>query len=128
MLEVADKVIAGIKTVREIARKIENAELLNQVADLMGDSADLKMEIAELKSEIIGLRNENTDLKRKKDIRAKVEIRNGACYLTEPVPGYNEGPFCPICLETEGILVNVGRRTGGQFYCVNCKRYLPRAK
>ena len=50
MLEVADKVIDGIKTVREIASKIENAELLNQVADLMGDSADLKMEIAEANS------------------------------------------------------------------------------
>ena len=95
-----DNVISGIKTVRDIAKRIENAELLTQIAELMISSADLKMEIAEIK-------DENTALKRNDDLRSKMEVRDKLLYLIEPVPGYGEGPFCPICFEKENILINV---------------------
>jgi len=72
MLEVADKVLAGVKAVREIAKKIHDVELLSRIADLMGDSADLKMEMAELKAEIIRVRDENDALKRHRIVLPKI--------------------------------------------------------
>ena len=123
MLEIADKVIDGIKTVRDIAKRLENAELLSRVADLVSAGADLKLETAELKAQIIGLMDENAALKRKADIRANMTVRDRVCYPITPIPGYGNGPFCPLCLEKEGVLIELGP---GQFsgrICTNCEKY-----
>jgi hypothetical protein len=121
MLEIADKVIDGIKTLRDIAKRIENAELHSRFADLMMASADLKMEMAELKAEIFHLRQENAALKRKADLRSKMQVKDRLLYATEPIPGYDGGPFCPLCFEKEGILVNVWESTMG-WYCPQCEK------
>jgi hypothetical protein len=121
MLEIADKVIDAIKLLRETAKKMQNAELQGQIADLMVASADLKLEMVELKAEVLTVREENTALKKKSDLRAKMELRGNICYLKEPVPGYNNGPFCPICLETDGILVNIWESTLG-WSCPHCRK------
>ncbi len=109
-----DNVISGIKTVRDIAKRIENAELLTQIAELMMSSADLKTEIAEIKEE-------NTTLKRGVDLRSKIEVKMNVLYLTEDVAGYNRGPFCPICFEKESYLINIW--TGpASWSCKNCQK------
>lgn len=122
MLEIADKVIDGIKAVRDVAKRIENAELQNQIADLIGNTADLKMEIAELKVEIIKLREENTSLKRKTDLRSKLRVENGAYYLNEKIDGYNQGPFCTLCHEKDSLLINVHHTSAG-WHCPNCDKF-----
>lgn len=121
MLEIADKVIEGIKAAREIAKRIENAELQSQMADLVMHTADLKMEMAELKSEIVTLRDENAAMKRKADLRSMMRVQENVLYLTEEVPGYNRGPFCPICFEKEDNMINVWNAAYGGWYCPNCK-------
>ena len=122
MLEIADKVIDGIKAVREIARRIQNAELQSQIANLMVSSADLKMEIADLKSEILRLREENSTLKKKADLRAKMRVEKRMLYPREEIPGYGSGPFCPICFEKDGYLLTLWQnRTTGRWLCDNCK-------
>lgn len=121
MLEIADKVIEGIKLLRETAKKMQNAELQGQIADLLLSSADLKLEMAELKADVLKVREENAELKRKNDLRANVEMRGNLAYLKAPVPGYNQGPFCPICLETDGKLINIWESTLGWF-CPHCKK------
>ena len=119
MLEYADKVIDGIKKLREIAKKIESAELQGQIADLMLASADMKLEMADLKSEMFKVQEENARLKRKADIRGNIEMRGNHIFLTNPMPGYNQGPFCPICFETNEILVNIWESMTG-WHCPHC--------
>ena len=124
MLEIADKVIDGIKAIREIAKRIENAELQNQIADLLMSSADLKMEIADLKSEILGLREENATLKKKADLRAKMRVEDRLLYPKEEIPGYGPGPFCPICFEKDGYLITAHKSPHlSGWNCNNCKNY-----
>ena len=123
MLEIADRVIDGIKTVREISKRIQDAELHNQIADLITNTADLKMEIAELKSAIIELREENNTLQRKKTLREKMKVQNRLLYLNEDVPGYNQGPFCPLCFEKDTLVINLGGPYPPTqcWCCPNCK-------
>jgi len=121
MLEVMDKVFKGAKALRDLAKKIENVELQNEIADLIGNTADLKLEVAQLKSELIDLKNENAALKTRADVRGRIVIKDRLCYMTEPLEGYNEGPFCPICFEKDGILINVWESTLG-YCCPNCDK------
>jgi len=123
MLEIADKVIDGIKAIREIAKRTENAELLSQIADLIMSSADLKMEVADLKSEVLRLREENAALRKRADLRAKMrQQENGLLVPTEEIPGYGLGPFCPVCFEKEGYLIRPQEGRVGIWFCHNCKQ------
>ena len=123
MLEAIDKVIAGIKVLRDIAEKTKNAELRNTIADLQMASADLKLEVVELKSEIVRVRDESEALKRKRDLRSKMRIDGNLCYLTQPIPGYDEGPFCPVCVEVDGLLIPMYyHRHTDSYSCPHCAR------
>jgi hypothetical protein len=116
-------VIDGIKAIRDVAKRIENAELQNHIAELMMSSADLKMEMAELKSDIVRLREENAALRKSADLRAKMHVKDGLLYPTEEIPGYGPGPFCPVCFEKDGHLIAPLIRYG-KWHCYNCKQYV----
>jgi hypothetical protein len=124
VMEIADRVIDAVKGLRDIARKIENAELQNRIGDLMNASADIKMEMAELKSENIRLRDENAMLKRKRELRAGMRVEEGVLFPLVPIPGYGDGPFCPLCLEKDGLLLHVLKydRTK-RWYCPHCEKH-----
>ncbi|MCL2645799.1 MAG: hypothetical protein FWD61_02205 [Phycisphaerales bacterium] len=124
MFEIADKVIDGIKLLRETTKKMQNAELQGQIADLMLASADMKLEMVELKAKILKVREENAELKRTNDLRANIEIREkNHVYLKSPILGYNQGPFCPICLEIDGKLINIWESSMG-WCCPHCEKNL----
>jgi hypothetical protein len=122
MLEIADKVVDGIKAIREIAKRIENAELQSHIADLMMSSADLKMEVAELKSNILQLREENAAVKKRAELRARMRVENGLLVPIEEIPGYGRGPFCPVCFEKEGYLIAPQISGVDRRFCFNCKQ------
>ncbi|MBN2582536.1 MAG: hypothetical protein JXL80_05665 [Planctomycetes bacterium] len=107
VLGLAGGLVAGLKKLSELAKKLHNAELHDLVANLTLQGAELKMKLAELQSENSDLRSRVDDLARKADIRSKVESRDGLYYLTQRIEGYGKGPFCPTCLDQDGQLISL---------------------
>jgi hypothetical protein len=123
MLEVADKVIEGVKAIREIAQKLHDADLQNQIADLLNNSANLKLELAEQKAELLNLRTENEDLKRGRDLRQRLIRKDSVLQLIAPDPFYGDGPFCPICFENTSKLMQVFANPNTRTWvCPNCAK------
>jgi len=114
MLEVADKVIDGIKAAREVAKQVKNAELQSQMADLVSATADLKMETADLKAEILSLREENERLKRDLELRQNLEYFHNAYWLRRD-DGTFEGPFSPRPWELKDRMVRMKYNQQGHF-------------
>ncbi len=107
MFEALDRLITGLKTVRDVAQRMHDVELLSALADLTLDSAQLKADTATVREENTKLREEVEQLRRQADIRSKVEIKDGMYHLTEPISGYSQGPFCTRCLDSDGKLVTL---------------------
>ncbi len=102
-----DNVITGVKQLREIARKLENAELLATIADLQLDAVGLKSDMLTLRDENLALRQQNEELRRQADVRSKIESRDGIYYATETIKGYGDGPFCHRCMDQYGDLMGL---------------------
>lgn len=110
VLDAIDRLIGGIKKLRELSQKLKNAEMHDLIADLMLQGAELKMKTAELQSENLELRRSMDELRQKVDIRSKVEFRDGLYYLAQPIHGYGEGPFGPTCFDEDGLLISLTKR------------------
>lgn len=123
MLEIADKVIEGVKAVREIARRMENAELLNKIADLIINAADLKLEQAQQKTELLRLQSEIERMKQTDDLRKRLVRKNGVLHLAEPDAFYGDGPFCALCFENTSKLMQVfANHDLRTWVCPNCAK------
>jgi len=109
ILDIANVIVAGVKKVREVAQKVHDADLQAAIADLMVNASNLKTELADLRDENLQLRSQIEKLAKKADIRAKLMCRDGLYYLTKPVQGYSQGPFCPVCMDDRGVPVTLKR-------------------
>lgn len=107
-----ENIYSTLRRAKEISDHIKNA-------DLLGVLADLKFQISNLKEEVVRLREENVNLRVQKNLRAKVFFRDGLYYLSEPVPGLSQGPFCPTCWENRATLITLERT---QRWCNICNR------
>jgi len=136
MMGVLDDVWDKVKRAYELSRKIKDVKLRELIAELRIDVVSLKEEQVALREQNVQFRQRIEDLQRVSDIRSKVERRGNFYYLTEPIPGYGEGPFCLTCLDVEGKLVSMhsgtqkARRAGTlreetYWRCGNCQRKLP---
>lgn len=123
MFEVVNNVIEGLRKIREVSQRIQNAELQNLVADLMINAADLRIELAQAKEDNIKLREEIADIKRRRDLRSNIEYRGTLVYLKTLLPGYPDGPFCPCCLENEGKLHIMWEDQFAGWHCTNAKAH-----
>ena len=107
MIEAVDRLITGLKAVRDVAQRMHDVELQRALADVILDSAQLKADMATLREENTSLREEVGQLRRQADMRSKIEIRDGMYYLTEPIGGYPQGPFCTRCFDSDGKLITL---------------------
>jgi cell division protein FtsB len=116
--------IAG--KLRQLSKKVEDAEFKMLLADLSGDLADAKLELANLKVELATLTTENADLRKK--LSAKVEgkprLDKGA-YVFEGEEGY----FCTACLDVRNQRVRVTElppsfKRLGTWQCPSCQAVL----
>ena len=105
MFEALDRLITGLKTVRDVAQRMHDAEMSSAVADLTLNSAQLKADAATVREENTRLREEVEQLRRQEDLRSKVQIKDYMYYLSEPVSGYSRGPFCTRCFDSDGKLI-----------------------
>jgi len=114
--------IALVSKLRDIAKKIDQAEMHNLLADLSNELADAKMAMVELKEQIVTLSEENRLLKEiRLDEREKPIGVKWGCYRFEG----EEGLFCTACYDTKGQKIRVSRIAAGRYrQCPVCKATL----
>lgn len=100
-------IFAKVKKAYELSREIQNVELKEVIADLKSDVVNLKEELSKAQKERLRLEKELEKLRKERDLRSKLEYKNGLYYLSEPVEGLSEGPFCPTCWEDEEKTITV---------------------
>ncbi len=128
VMSILSVAITTVQKLREVAKKIKDAEVNNLIADLNMALADLKMQFVTLQEENMKLRGELQQAREQTDFRKKVSLRKGLYYLTEAVEGRPEGPYCPQCFDAENKLILVkevrgGYRQLGNRQCAKCKTY-----
>lgn len=126
MIEVVQAIQTSIEIVgklRELSRKVGDADFKMLLADLSSELGDAKLEAANLKSELAGLRQENNDLKQRLEQRD-----NGKPIFTDAVYKFEgeEGAFCTSCFDTGQRKIRVRELTGaikafGKYECPSCK-------
>ncbi len=130
VMSILSTAIATVQKLREVSEKIKDAETNNLIADLNIALADLKMQFVTLREENMQLRKELQQAREQMDFRSKVVLKEGLYFLTEPVEGRPEGPYCPNCLDAEDKLILVTKVQGpfrdlGNLRCPKCKNFYP---
>lgn len=128
VMSILSVAITAAQKLREVAKKSKDGETNNLIADLNMALVDLKMQCVTLQEENMHLRRELQQAREQTDFRKKVSLRDGLYYLTEPVEGRPEGPYCPHCLDAERKLILVKEVVGpsrqhGNRQCAKCKTY-----
>jgi uncharacterized protein involved in exopolysaccharide biosynthesis len=87
------------KTVADIAKKIDNSELIRAIADLNLEMANANLRMAELTSQLTEFKEENIQLKRTiRELQEASKEENQLILESDLYYKQNdEGPFCPHC-------------------------------
>lgn len=112
--------IAG--KLRELSKKIQDAEFSMLLADLSCNLADAKLEVAELKQQIATLKEQN--LKQAEQLANRQAAKpklSDSCYAFDE----EEGLFCTNCWDTKEQKVRVTAlprdfRAFGKWRCPSC--------
>lgn len=99
------EIMNAIKTLRDAAEKIKNADMIAQIADISIRLAEVKTEVAKLMEEKLKLAGQLDEFIKLSNIRAKLILRDNAYYSSEPIEGLGTGPFCVACFHREGKIV-----------------------
>jgi hypothetical protein len=126
-MEVIESIQAAISVVsklRELSKKLENAEIKMLIADLSNDLADAKLHAANVKSEMADLKAELTDIKQQALLRssAKPRFDDGGYHFEG-----EDGHFCTGCYDSKGQKIRLSRMARdfevfGKWECPVCKK------
>jgi cell division protein FtsB len=112
------------KTVMDVAKKVDNAELIKAIADLTLEMANANLGMAELTNQLAETKLENTQLKQKiKELEEgtkpnQLQLGKDKLYYSEQ----NEGPFCPHCHNQGERSLLTQFSIGEESYrCVKCR-------
>lgn len=126
MIEAVQALQTSIEIVgklRELSKKVGDADFKMLLADLSSELGEAKLEAANLKSELAALREENSGLKQRLERRDNDKpIYTDAVYKFEG----EEGAFCTSCFDIGQRKVRVRELTGpfqafGKYECPSCK-------
>jgi len=126
MIEAVQAIQSSIEIVgklRELSKRVGDADFKMLLADLSNELGDAKLEAANLKAEVAVLREENRELK------ARLEQRESATpRLVDSVYRFEgvDGNFCTACFDVSQRRVRVRQLTGaftafGKWECPSCK-------
>ena len=126
MIEVVQSIQSSIEIVgklRELSKKVGDADFKMFLADLSSDLGDAKLEAANLKAELALLREENAAL------HERIERREaGKPILDDSVYCFadDDGHYCTSCFDVKQRKVRVKLLTGpftafGKWECPACK-------
>jgi hypothetical protein len=109
-------VIDNVKEVADLIKKIGDVELYRKIVELEG-------EIIELTKTNRELEEKNVDLKKKLEIKSKMEFKKPFYFM-----GDDKQPYCPLCWESVQKAIHlVGPETGPYkskpwYSCPNCEK------
>ena len=115
-----DNALSLVRRLREVGKKIEEAELRNVLADLSIELSEAKTVIATLQLEMLQLRQKNSELEeRLSDQREKPSVKWG-CYVFDDDPNL----YCPACYDTRGRKHLTTRKSTRERVCSVCRTSL----
>jgi hypothetical protein len=127
-LSTASQAIKFANDLRLIDKEVSQAELKLKVADLTGTLADLKMILTEARSDATEKDEEITRLKGLQRRLADDTIElYGYRYRKRTdgkPPGATGNPFCDVCLQKDGLLIETAHVHGTgiqELRCPNCQ-------
>jgi hypothetical protein len=117
------------KTVMDVAKKTDNAELIRAIADLNLEMATANLGMADLTNQLAELKQENIQLKGK--IRELEESAKPERQLSIGEDGFyydaiGDGPFCTGCFDGKGKTIRLQLEsppftTFGKYKCPSCR-------
>ena len=118
-----DNALKLVQRLKEVSKKVREAEIRNLLADLSNELADVKLSAASLKNEIAELKNENQGLKDQLVAKSSSKPRTKwGCYYFEDDD--EKRLYCPACYDTKGQR-NLTSRVDSKFRrCNVCKAEL----
>lgn len=123
IVAVLQSAIESVGKLRELSKKVEEADFKMLVADLSCDLANAKLEAAHLKIELSNLTDENAELRNRLNTReTKMPSVSEGVYIFEG----EDGHYCTACFDVHGRMVRLAS-TPSQFQhlvrwqCPACK-------
>lgn len=110
--------LGAVKTISEIAKNVNNVELIQKVIDLQSAIMEMQRDLQLLQTERHALTEEIRDLKEERTIRTSLEYANHV-YWRRDESGTLAGPFCTTCWDASKQLVRLTYLSEGTFYECN---------
>jgi gas vesicle protein len=119
------------KTAVEVAKKIDNAELIRAIADLTLEMANANLGVADLTNQLAELKQENGQLKgkiRELEESAKPERQLSIGEDGFYYGGFGDGPFCTGCFDKNGKTIRLQLEKSefkffGKYKCPGCNQH-----
>ena len=112
-----DRSIGLVKRLREISKKVSEAEFKNLLADLSNELADAKLKIASLKEQLVTQAEEISELKRTASNASPKPSVQWDCYKFEG----EDGLYCTGCYDSKGLKSRTNRLNTKFRLCPVCK-------
>ena len=117
--------VDATKKLRELSKKVADADIKMALADLADSLGDAKLATAELKGKLAAANEENRELREQLNARSidQLEFRDGLYYL-----GSDPHPFCTACWDKHKQKIRLSRmpedfRIAGEWVCPACKAH-----
>ena len=112
-----------IKEALDFAKKAKNAELAEKLINLYQDFISLSEANQELRLQNKELAERITEMNKRQDIAHRLRFVNleGIYYLKKD-DGSEDGPFCGVCWDVDGMLVHKSRAGGIHLSCEYCSK------
>lgn len=110
-----------LKDVVTLAKKAENHELNEKVADLQGRFLDIQMQLIDLTNENQNLKQQVSERERETEIGKDLVYQESVYWLRKPEG--RDGPYCPNCWDAQRKLIRlIPGATRGTYSCGVCKQ------
>lgn len=108
--------LESVKRLRDISKKVKNAEIMAIIAELTDQLSDAKFELASLKEKNLALQEEIQQLKlARSDEKEKPTTKWGVYQFN------GEGAFCTACFDVRGKKIRLTRTSPKTLKCPECK-------
>jgi hypothetical protein len=125
MIESIQAAIGIVTKLRELSKKLVDAEFKMLLADLSNDLADAKLQASNLKTELADLKTQFLEQREKMSLQTSTKPRfeNGG-YIFEG----DESLYCTGCFDSGGKKIRLNKAnppftTFGKWDCPVCKQY-----
>lgn len=122
-------VFIAVDKAYEVAQASKNADMLLAIAELKMKLAEVRIQAADLQEENLNLRERLNSAMAKPNLKAKLQVRDGAYYFLEKNDAHPAmGPFCTVCMDSRGEVVLMSdvppdfHELAGKFECKLCKQ------